>query len=56
MSESSQWLAQLIYLVQDERAECVTFPLSAVKVTHWTGAVFLKSQAGAVLRSHDSKA
>ena len=39
VSESSQWLAQLIYLVQGERAECVTFPLSAVKVTHWTGAV-----------------
>ncbi|MEB2307466.1 MULTISPECIES: hypothetical protein [Citrobacter] len=39
MSESSQWLAQLSFLVQGERAECVTFPLSAVKVTHWTGTV-----------------
>ncbi|EAA7681689.1 hypothetical protein AAB26_24075 [Salmonella enterica subsp. houtenae] len=25
-------------------------------MTHWTGAVFLKSQAGAVLRSRGSKA
>ncbi|GKP13176.1 hypothetical protein NUKP2_49010 [Klebsiella quasipneumoniae] len=25
--------------MQVERAACVTFPLCAVKVTHWTGAV-----------------
>ncbi|EOG8349868.1 hypothetical protein ACLIYB_003297 [Salmonella enterica subsp. enterica] len=39
MSESSHELAQLSCLVQVEKAACVTFPLCAVKVTHWTGAV-----------------
>ncbi|WP_339032234.1 hypothetical protein [Salmonella enterica] len=39
MSESSHELAQLSCLVQVEKAACVTFPLYAVKVTHWTGAV-----------------
>jgi len=39
VSESSRELAQLSFLVQVERAACVTFPLCAVKVTHWTGAV-----------------
>lgn len=39
VSESSGELAQLSFLVQSERAECVTFPLSAAKVTHWTSAV-----------------
>ncbi|ENT2366788.1 TPA: hypothetical protein ACGBTQ_001936 [Salmonella enterica subsp. enterica serovar Panama] len=39
MSESSRELAQLSCLVPVERAACVTFPLCAVKVTHWTGAV-----------------
>ena len=39
VSESSHELAQLSYLVQVERAACVTFPLYTVKVTHWTGAV-----------------
>ena len=27
-------------LVQVEKAACVTFPLCAVKVTHWSGTVF----------------
>uniref|UniRef100_UPI002017B2B1 hypothetical protein n=1 Tax=Citrobacter freundii TaxID=546 RepID=UPI002017B2B1 len=40
MSESSDGLEQLISLVQSEKAACVTFPLCAVKVTHWSGAVF----------------
>ncbi|WP_254893577.1 hypothetical protein [Salmonella enterica] len=40
MSGSSGELAQLSFLVQVEKAACVTFPLCAVKVTHWTGAVF----------------
>ncbi|EFS3321289.1 hypothetical protein MUJ46_002634 [Salmonella enterica subsp. enterica serovar Amsterdam] len=35
VSESSNELAQLSCLVQVERAACVTFPLCAVKVTHW---------------------
>ncbi|HDX5344064.1 hypothetical protein [Citrobacter sedlakii] len=35
MSESSNELAQLSFLVQVEKAACVTFPLCAVKVTHW---------------------
>lgn len=39
VSDSSRGLAQLSCLVQVERAACVTFPLCAVKVTHWTGAV-----------------
>ncbi|MBJ8364450.1 hypothetical protein I6M76_17760 [Citrobacter cronae] len=39
MSESSHELAQLSFLVQVEKAACVTFPLCAVKVTHRTGAV-----------------
>lgn len=39
VSGSSHELAQLSFLVQIERAACVTFPLCAVKVTHWTGAV-----------------
>ncbi|EEN7283280.1 hypothetical protein G4034_002411 [Salmonella enterica subsp. salamae] len=39
MSGSSRELAQLISLVQIERAACVTFPLCAVKVTHGSGAV-----------------
>lgn len=56
VSESSNGPVQLSFLVQVERAACVTFPLCAVKVTHWTGAVFLKSQAGAVLRPRGSKA
>ncbi|EAN1667786.1 hypothetical protein E2B89_17110 [Salmonella enterica] len=47
VSGSSRELAQLSFLVQVERAACVTFPLCAVKVTHGSGAVFLKSQAGA---------
>lgn len=38
VSESSRGLAQLSFLVQVERAACVTFPLCAVKVTHRTGA------------------
>jgi len=33
---------QLISLVQIERTACVTFPLCAVKVTHWSGAVIKK--------------
>ncbi|ESB64351.1 hypothetical protein SEER0660_18630 [Salmonella enterica subsp. enterica serovar Muenster str. 660] len=55
VSDPSRGLAQLSFLVQVERAACVTFPLGAVKVTHGTGAVFLKSQAGAVLRPRGSK-
>ncbi|EAA5193184.1 hypothetical protein EZX49_22875 [Salmonella enterica subsp. enterica serovar Indiana] len=39
VSESSRELVQLSCLVQVERAACVTFPLYAVKVTHWTGVV-----------------
>ncbi|EAC0413978.1 hypothetical protein E3O24_05600 [Salmonella enterica subsp. enterica serovar Apeyeme] len=39
VSGSSRELAQLSFLVQVEKAACVTFPLCAVKVTHWTGAV-----------------
>ncbi|HFT7128672.1 TPA: hypothetical protein ACGRRR_000322 [Klebsiella aerogenes] len=39
VSESSHELAQLSFLVQVERAACVTFPLCAVKVTHGSGAV-----------------
>lgn len=39
VSDSSRGLVQLSFLVQVERAACVTFPLYAVKVTHWTGAV-----------------
>ncbi|ENU0881555.1 hypothetical protein [Salmonella enterica] len=35
MSESSRELAQLSCLALAERAACVTFPLCAVKVTHW---------------------
>ncbi|HIF2345512.1 TPA: hypothetical protein ACXZP9_002390 [Salmonella enterica] len=35
VSEPSNELAQLSCLVQVERAACVTFPLCAVKVTHW---------------------
>lgn len=38
VSGSSHELAQLSFLVQIERAACVTFPLCAVKVTHRTGA------------------
>ncbi|ENV4420153.1 TPA: hypothetical protein ACVTET_004300 [Salmonella enterica subsp. salamae] len=34
MSGSSRELAQLSFLVQVEKAACVTFPLCAVKVTH----------------------
>lgn len=55
VSESSRGLAQLSFLVQVERAACVTFPLSAVKVTHWTGAVSENLSSGAVLRSRGSK-
>jgi len=40
VSGSSRELAQLSFLVQVEKAACVTFPLCAVKVTHWSGAVF----------------
>ncbi|HIH9996847.1 hypothetical protein ABFC02_08005 [Klebsiella variicola] len=39
VSESSHELAQLSFLVQVEKAACVTFPLCAVKVTHGSGAV-----------------
>jgi hypothetical protein len=39
VSESRNGLVQLISLAQIEKAGCVTFPLCAVKVTHWTGAV-----------------
>ncbi|MDV2047133.1 hypothetical protein [Salmonella enterica] len=39
MSDPSRGLVQVSFLVQVERAACVTFPLCAVKVTHWTGAV-----------------
>ncbi|HIC6655115.1 TPA: hypothetical protein ACW4HL_004084, partial [Salmonella enterica subsp. enterica serovar Cerro] len=56
VSESSHELAQLSYLVQVERAACVTFPLCAVKVTHWTGAVSENLSSGAVLRPRGSKA
>ncbi|EGH5311724.1 hypothetical protein JGY68_003354 [Salmonella enterica] len=34
VSGSSRELAQLSFLVQVEKAACVTFPLCAVKVTH----------------------
>ncbi|EAA9357480.1 hypothetical protein Y847_12545 [Salmonella enterica subsp. enterica] len=47
MSDSSRGLAQLSCLVQVERAACVTFPLCAVKVTHWTGAVSENLSSGA---------
>ncbi|MBX4669865.1 hypothetical protein DJ548_22015 [Klebsiella grimontii] len=56
VSESSHELAQLSCLVQVERAACVTFPLCAVKVTHWTGAVSENLSSGAVLRPRGSKA
>ncbi|MDW4556356.1 hypothetical protein [Raoultella planticola] len=56
VSESSGELAQLSFLVQSERAECVTFPLGTVKVTHWTGATSENLSSGAVLRSRGSKA
>ncbi|EGJ2037601.1 hypothetical protein IHG16_004764 [Salmonella enterica] len=56
MSESSRELAQLSFLVQVEKAVCVTFPLCTVKVTHWTGAVSEGLSSGAVLRSRGSKA
>lgn len=39
VSESSNGPVQLSFLVQVEKAASVTFPLCAVKVTHWTGAV-----------------
>ncbi|WP_259468931.1 hypothetical protein [Salmonella enterica] len=39
MSDPSRGLVQLSFLVQVERAACVTFPLCAVKVTHRAGAV-----------------
>ncbi|WP_420246559.1 hypothetical protein [Citrobacter sedlakii] len=35
VSGSSRGLAQLSFLLQVEKAACVTFPLCAVKVTHW---------------------
>ncbi|EGT0668109.1 hypothetical protein JAG28_003491 [Citrobacter werkmanii] len=54
MSESSHELAQLSFLVQVEKAACVTFPLCAVKVTHWTGAGLKHCISGAVLRSRGS--
>ncbi|EAM8044075.1 hypothetical protein F6793_20445 [Salmonella enterica] len=54
VSESSHELAQLSCLVQVEKAACVTFPLCAVKVTHWTGAVSENLSSGAVLRSRGS--
>ncbi|EAA7007263.1 hypothetical protein EYJ18_08090 [Salmonella enterica] len=56
VSESSRELVQLSCLVQVERAACVTFPLCAVKVTHWTGAVSENLSSGAVLRPRGSKA
>ncbi|WP_224253472.1 MULTISPECIES: hypothetical protein [Klebsiella] len=56
VSESSNELAQLSFLVQGEKAVCVTFPLCAVKVTHWSGAVFKRCVSGAVLRPRGSKA
>jgi len=56
VSGSSRELAQLSFLVQVERATCVTFPLCAVKVTHWTGAVSENLSSDAVLRSRGSKA
>jgi hypothetical protein len=55
VSESRYWLVQLISLVQSEKATCVTFPLYAIKVTHWTGAVFKNYGSGAELRSRGSK-
>ncbi|WDB75045.1 hypothetical protein PS034_03915 [Escherichia albertii] len=55
MSESSHELEQLSCLVQVERAACVTFPLCAVKVTHWTGAASENLSSGAVLRLRVSK-
>ncbi|MBA3112174.1 hypothetical protein CBX57_012425 [Salmonella enterica] len=42
MSGSSRELAQLSSLVQVEKAACVTFPLCAVKVTHWCLAQCLR--------------
>lgn len=56
VSESSNTLAQLISLVQVEKAACVTFPLCADKVTHWSGAVLERYVSGADLRSRGSKA
>lgn len=55
VSESSHELAQLSCLVQVERTACVTFPLCAVKVTHWTGAASENLSSGAVLRSRSNK-
>ncbi|MDX6818866.1 hypothetical protein [Klebsiella oxytoca] len=55
VSESSDKLAQLSFLVQVERAACVTFPLCAVKVTHGSGAVFKRCVSGAILRPRGSK-
>lgn len=55
VSDSSRELAQLSFLVQVERAACVTFPLCAVKVTHWTGAASENLSSGAVLRSRGNK-
>ncbi|ECF4922149.1 hypothetical protein FLP35_10655 [Salmonella enterica subsp. arizonae] len=56
VSDSSRGLAQLSCLVQVERAACVTFPLCAVKVTHWSGAASEHLSSGAVLRPRGSKA
>ncbi|EOY8930057.1 hypothetical protein [Enterobacter hormaechei] len=42
MSESSNGPVQLSFLVQVEKAACVTFPLCAVKVTHWHWCSVLK--------------
>jgi len=56
VSGSSRELAQLSFLVQVEKATCVTFPLCAVKVTHGSGTVFKHCVSGAVLRSRGGKA